>query len=291
MGTGGSRGYRNLRGLTLRVCVNPIAPRLHPMSSGSRRWLGVLHGGGASPSRYRFILCHLIRTCDPPYEQWLVGMGAGAVPFIVILTPEGAWLLAPGPPCERVLTVAGDRCWGAISSSQAWGWVLHYSALLSSVPGTVSLFGITQRCWHPRSTLRAEARRHGAGAGCPLPVLGRCVIAGVVPGLGGFLGAVSVTWWGYEGGGTYLVSPYTAPALVHQSHCPCAPFRSSFTIRGAWIGPFRGHHHIITVKNRVEQLASIMKHKKEREKLTGAQTTLCIIWAVLHARQFICNHR
>ena len=33
-----------------------------------------------------------------------------------------------------------------------------------------------------------------------------------------------------------------------------------------------------------------MKHKKEREKLTGAQMTLCIVWAMLHARQFIRNH-
>jgi hypothetical protein len=220
-------------------------------------------------------------------------MRAGAVPFIVILTSEGMWLLAPGPPCEQVLTVAGDRCWGAVSS-QVWGWVLHCLVSLSSVPGTILLFGITQHCWRTQSTLQAEAYRHGAGAGCPLPALGHCVTMRVVPGLGGFLGAVSVTWWGYEGGGMYLVSPYTAPALIHQSHCPRASFHLSFTICGAWIGmecPFHGHHHIITIKNRVEQLASIMKHKKEREKLTGAQTTLCIIWAMLHARQLICNHR
>jgi hypothetical protein len=117
MDTGGSRGYRNPRGWTLRVCVNPIAPCLHPVRSGSRRWLEVLRGGGACPSRYRFILRRSIWIRVPPYEQWLVGMGAGAVPFVVILTPEGAWRLAPGPPCERVLAVAGDRCWGAVSSS------------------------------------------------------------------------------------------------------------------------------------------------------------------------------
>jgi hypothetical protein len=36
---------------------------------------------------------------------------AAVVQFTVDM--EGAWLLAPGPPCERVLTVAGDRCWSA----------------------------------------------------------------------------------------------------------------------------------------------------------------------------------
>jgi hypothetical protein len=95
MGTGGSHRYGNPL-----VCVNPITPHLHSVSSGSRWWLGVLRGGGASPSCYCFILCHLIRICNPPYEQWLVGIGVGAVPFIVILTPEEAWLLAPGPPCK-----------------------------------------------------------------------------------------------------------------------------------------------------------------------------------------------
>src|ERR1700733_8129973 len=34
-----------------------------------------------------------------------------------------------------------------------------------------------------------------------------------------------------------------------------------------------------------------MKDKREREKLIGAQMTLCIIWAALHVRWFICNHR
>jgi hypothetical protein len=91
------------------------------LSPPREQWLaavvGVLRGGGASPSRYRFILRRSIWIRVPPYEQWLVGMGAGAVPFVVILTPEGAWRLAPGPPCERVLAVAGDRCWGAVSSS------------------------------------------------------------------------------------------------------------------------------------------------------------------------------
>jgi len=62
--------------------------------------VGVLRGGGASPSCYCFILCHSIWICVPPYELWLVGMGVGAVLFIVILTPERAWQLAPGPPCK-----------------------------------------------------------------------------------------------------------------------------------------------------------------------------------------------
>jgi hypothetical protein len=64
------------------------------------------------PSRYCLVLCRSICTRNPPYEQWLVGMGAGAVPFVIIVE---AWLLAPGPPCEQVLTVVGDRCWGAVS--------------------------------------------------------------------------------------------------------------------------------------------------------------------------------
>jgi hypothetical protein len=61
--------------------------------------------------RSRLVLCRSICTRDPPYEQWLVGMGAGAVPFVIMET----WLLAPGPPCEQVLAVVGDRCWGAVS--------------------------------------------------------------------------------------------------------------------------------------------------------------------------------
>jgi hypothetical protein len=56
--------------------------------------------------------CHSICTHNPPYKQWLVGMGAGAVLFIVIVE---AWLLAPGPPCKQVLTVVGDRCSGVVS--------------------------------------------------------------------------------------------------------------------------------------------------------------------------------
>ena len=43
-------------------------------------------------------------------------MGAGAVLFIIIVgRGEGACLLEPGPPCERVLAVVGDGCWGAVS--------------------------------------------------------------------------------------------------------------------------------------------------------------------------------
>jgi hypothetical protein len=53
----------------------------------------------------------LICTRNPPYKQWLVGKGAGAAPFIIVVRVE-AWLIAPSPPCKQVLAVVGDRCWG-----------------------------------------------------------------------------------------------------------------------------------------------------------------------------------
>jgi hypothetical protein len=93
--------------------------------------------------------------------------------------------------------------------------------------------GWVSRCsvslWHPRSTLQAEARRHGAGAG-------RGGSSGLV---GVWEGAFSVTWRVYQGGGTYLAGiPYTTPALVHRSHrSPQFPlhatFHSSFIV---WMG-------------------------------------------------------
>jgi hypothetical protein len=77
----------------------------------------------------------------------------------------GPWLLAPGPPCERVLAVVGDGCSGAISllprtlvvdttlraGARRHGWVPCHSASLLSIPGTVFLFllwwgGVI--CWH-----------------------------------------------------------------------------------------------------------------------------------------------
>lgn len=58
-----------------------------------------------------FVSFCLICTRDPPYEQWLIGVGVGAIPFVVV----GAWPLAPSPPCERVLAVVGDGCWGIAS--------------------------------------------------------------------------------------------------------------------------------------------------------------------------------
>jgi hypothetical protein len=128
-------------------------------------------------------------------------MGAGAVLFIIIVGrgEEGACLLAPGPPCKQVLAVVGDGCWGAVSllphtlavdthdppyeqvlMDVGGGYhVVQCCCCPSLAPpsssccgGVVSFVGIAQRYWHPRSTLRAEAHRHGAGAGHPLPVPG-----------------------------------------------------------------------------------------------------------------------
>jgi hypothetical protein len=84
----GTMGLRQHHPLTVI-----IAPHFHPMSSCSQRWLGVLLWWWWRPcSRY----CHLcvvlrrsICTHDPPYEQWLVGMGAGAVPFLVVVGARG----------------------------------------------------------------------------------------------------------------------------------------------------------------------------------------------------------
>jgi hypothetical protein len=81
----GTMGLHQHRPLTII-----IAPRFHPVSSCLWRWLGVLlwWWWWRPCSRY----CHLcvvlhrsICTHNPPYEQWLVGMGAGAVPFLIIV--------------------------------------------------------------------------------------------------------------------------------------------------------------------------------------------------------------
>jgi hypothetical protein len=69
----------------------------------------------------------------------------GAVPFIVVVEGEGwVWLLAPGPPCERVLAAVGDGCWEPSPSSLG--------------PLSVSLSP-----FHLRSSPRAVAREGGGG--------------------------------------------------------------------------------------------------------------------------------
>jgi hypothetical protein len=98
------------------------------------------------------------------------------------------WLLTPGPPCERVLAVVGDRSWGVVSLLPrtlavdthdppyeqvliGMEWVLCCSA--SSGPSRHRLLAPmvhpTGRCW---SSL--------AGSGC------RCVVMEVVPGMVAF---------------------------------------------------------------------------------------------------------
>ena len=54
-------------------------------------------------------------------------------------------LLAPGPPCEQGLALVGGGCW------------------VPSHPPRLHAPGIVAEL-HPRSTLRAIARRHGVGA-------------------------------------------------------------------------------------------------------------------------------
>jgi hypothetical protein len=82
----GTAGLRQCPPLTVNV-----APRFHPVSSCSRLWLGVLLWWWwrlCGHRRFRVVLCRSIRsicTHDPPYEEWLVGMGAGAVPFIIVV--------------------------------------------------------------------------------------------------------------------------------------------------------------------------------------------------------------
>jgi hypothetical protein len=76
------------------------------------------HGRFASMSSQRPYCC----SPFPPRKQLLTAVvgGATVVAAVVQFTVdmEGAWLLAPGPPCEQVLAVAGDGA-GALAHSSS----------------------------------------------------------------------------------------------------------------------------------------------------------------------------
>jgi hypothetical protein len=130
--------------------MRPLAPTIHPVSSGLQGWGQVLG-------------CHLfvppspplpivapwcgdvaISTCDPPHKQWLAGLGVGAGLLFVawrscLHVPVPVPVPVTSPPCKQLLAVAGRGGRGGRG-----GPCSHLAA--------------------PLSTLRAVA--HGGGWGC-----------------------------------------------------------------------------------------------------------------------------
>ena len=111
----------------------------------------------------------------------------------------------------------------------------------------------------------------------------------------GSIGGISATWRVHKSGGTYLEGTcYMVPSLSHRSHrSSChTPFLLSFVIQGVWVDGQSARFLIITSllqKDKAGQLASMIKHKKERKKLTGAQTTVHV-WAHVACKVVRLNH-
>jgi hypothetical protein len=125
-----------------------VAPRFRPVSSCSWWWLGVLLWWpvamwtlSSSSSSSSVVLCHSGSfDLHPSSTLRAVARRHGG---------GKAWLLAPDPPCERVLTVVGDGCWSISSLPRTltvdtddppYEQVLIgrgcYSASMSPIPGT-----------------------------------------------------------------------------------------------------------------------------------------------------------
>jgi hypothetical protein len=140
---------------SLFIMMQPLAPTIHPASSGSQGWGQVLGGCSFVPPSPPLPVVTpwcgdmAISTHDPPHEQWLTGLGAGAgLSFVVwrlwhcvhvhvSLSPSPS--PSPSPPCKQLLTAVGRGCCGGHGGPHS-----HLAA--------------------PLSTPRAVA--HGSGWGC-----------------------------------------------------------------------------------------------------------------------------
>ena len=139
----------------------------------------------------RLVSCCSICTCDPPYEQWLIGMGGG---------------------CCAIYCRCGNMAlstWSTLRASARSGG------------------GQVLRCWllprtvDPHDSPYEQALICMVGITLMLAMGYHHVIGGVVLDLWEF---ISMTW-----GGTWQVSAYTTSALVYRSHCsPPTPCRASF---------------------------------------------------------------
>jgi hypothetical protein len=153
----------------------PSTPRAVAHGSCGGCWLSlVLH----SPN------CHRpsCSTRDPPYDQWLVGLGW--VPSRSPSSPRHCWcrhggrpslpgcrVLSPSFPCTLIFAIpVVPSCHHRSTHHPP-----HEQLLVRLEAGGVGV--AVPRCLlltsihlHPRSTLPAVARRRGAGAGCTGPI-------------------------------------------------------------------------------------------------------------------------
>ena len=148
---------------------------------------------------------------------------------------------------------------------------------------------------HPLSIPQAVAHGHGVGAAsllCPGEGHGGCVI--------------SVTWWVYEGGGAYLVGPPLdgPPSTILSSIVVVVPISSppgcqlssqhpclSITLPGHRVRVFGVIGLIFFLRNKLDVSVSKIECEEKKKKLTLAQMTIHVIWAVLCMKWLICGHR
>jgi hypothetical protein len=128
------------------VVMWPLAPTIHPASSGSQGWgwvLGCHLFVCASLPSLPFpplpspACCHdvAVSTYDPPHEQWLAGLGVGAgLSFVHAFLPS-----LPSPPLPVIVTwLLAPTIHPVSSGLQGWGgcWVVVRSCVppLSPLP-------------------------------------------------------------------------------------------------------------------------------------------------------------
>jgi hypothetical protein len=124
----------------------PLAPTIHPASSGSQGWGRVL-GCRSFRSVHSCILsspplpspsCDVaVSTCDPPCEQWLAGLGwvLGRTSSSVLHIPH----FHPASSCSRWRL--GLLWWLSfrLVCFVSWGWLRHGGVLTSWLAWAVSL--------------------------------------------------------------------------------------------------------------------------------------------------------
>jgi hypothetical protein len=186
----------SLPSICLPCCFHTLAPRIHPTSSRSQRWWGVLVVGGVVAVVVRLPHCHHPSPRLPSLYPRPLAVSSPprcCPPLAVVLSPSPCrlrLLCTSLTPYEQLLVAEGS---GAMAWSSRW-W-----------------------CWVPGC-----ARRH------PRPCRQRVLIGHLLllfcSGEGGHGRVVSGTWRVYEGGGCLpgvpcvLCSPSSNCPLCHR-HC------------------------------------------------------------------------